>query len=194
MVDVCISGPTRIARHARGFTLVELVITMLIAIILVAMAMPSFRELTIRNNVTEITNRLIHDLNLARSEAVRRGVQVELVNTSGGDSWTSGWVVKADSDPDPTKINTFPTLVSNAAGAPTGYSVCGKATGAASPGGDNNVIFNSTGSLNSATSVDINVMRPDGDQSQSRHISVSISGVVTSGKIGTSTPIAPTSC
>ncbi|MEO7103476.1 MAG: GspH/FimT family pseudopilin [Gemmatimonadaceae bacterium] len=178
----------------RGFTIVELVITMLIAIILVTLALPSFRELMIRNNVTETTNRLVHDLSLARSEAVRRGVQVELVNTGGGASWASGWAVKADSDPIPANVNSFPTVVINAAGAPADYSVCAKASGATTPAGDQNVIFNSTGALNHATKVDINIMRPDGDQAQSQYISVSISGVVTSGKIGTSTPVAPTSC
>ena len=172
----------------------ELVITMLVAFILVALALPSFRELTMRNNVTETTNRLIHDLTVARSEAVRRGVQVELISSSGGAAWTSGWSIKADSDPNPANVNTFPTVVTAAAAAPTGYMVCAAASGAAAPGGDENVIFNSTGSLNSATGVDINVMRPDGDHAKSQHISVSISGLITSNKIGATATVAPTSC
>ena len=112
--------------QAAGFTIVELVVTITIGAILVAIALPNFRELSIKSNVTETNNQLTGALNLARSEAVRRGTLVEVLSTSGGAAWTGGWTIKADSGFD----NTFATVVNVGTAAPTGYTVCGNATGA----------------------------------------------------------------
>ena len=57
-----------------GFTLVELMITLAIAGILVAVGIPSFNSTISSNRLTSYANELVTALNLARSEAVKRGM------------------------------------------------------------------------------------------------------------------------
>lgn len=178
------SGPVA----ARGFTILEMVITVVLAVLLVALALPSFRELTLRTNVTTLTNSLVIALNSARSEAVRRGTFVEVVPVSGS-SWTAGWKIMADTSFD----RTFATQIGTQQAAPTGYKVCPAAAGSVAPGTATSVIFDQTGALRFANGVDVNIVRPDGKTAQFRWISVQPSGDVRS-QMYTSSSTAPTTC
>jgi len=160
----------RAPRHSGGFTLVELMITLAVAFVLVALALPSFRELSTRSNVTQLGNDLVLALNTARSEAVRRGTQVEVVGSTG--NWSTGWTIKADTGFN----NNFDTTVTTHAKAPSGYPVCTNANAPTGIGSSAAAIFNSTGSLAFASSFDINVVRPDGKKALSRWIRVTASG------------------
>ena len=172
----------------RGFTILEMVITVVLAVLLVALALPSFRELTLRTNVTSLTNSLVITLNSARSEAVRRGTLVEVVPLTSG-SWTGGWKVMADTAFD----RTFATQIGQQQAAPTGYKVCPAAQNATAPGSALSVIFDQTGALRFATSADVNIVRPDTKTAQYRWISVGASGEVRS-QMYTSSSNAPTTC
>ena len=81
---------------ARGFSIVELMVAVLVAAILAAIALPSFRDISYNSNVTELTNLLVGDLNVARAEAVRRGMMVGVISNAAG--WGSGWIIQTDSD------------------------------------------------------------------------------------------------
>jgi type IV fimbrial biogenesis protein FimT len=168
----------------RGFTVVELVIAVVIVAILVTLALPSFRETAIRNNISSLNNSLIHTLNLARSEAVRRGVNVSVVSNSHTFSWDTGWSVTV-----PT--GTVTTLSQQDA-VPAGYSVCGKSTGG---GADGTIVFTPLGALGGgATSFDLNVNRPDSKTALGQRLTVGGSGQV-SVKQGTAgSPAAQPSC
>ncbi|MDZ7790740.1 MAG: GspH/FimT family pseudopilin [Xanthomonadales bacterium] len=86
----------------QGFTVIELMITMAVLVILLAVAVPSFRAVIQSNRVTASTNQLLTALNFARSEAVKRGQVVSLCmadtssppkcQTGGGDDWANGWL------------------------------------------------------------------------------------------------------
>lgn len=94
--------------HARGFTLVELLVTMVVVGILVGVAFPAARDMYTRGQVSSSVNDMVMAVNIARSEGARRGGQVELRATTPDDEeneWGPGWtVVDARDD---TVLQTF---------------------------------------------------------------------------------------
>ena len=92
-----------------GFTLLELIITMAIAAILLTIAVPSFQTTIANNRLATQTNSLVTDINIARSEAVKRGADVVLCSSAdpnaatpaclgAGNAWTGGWIVFVDAN------------------------------------------------------------------------------------------------
>jgi len=57
--------------RSRGFTLIELMVTIAVAAILVAIAVPGFRNLTVSNALTTAANDIVGAMNLARMEAIK---------------------------------------------------------------------------------------------------------------------------
>ncbi len=97
-----------------GFSLIELMVAIVVLAIIISMAVPSFSTVIKNNRMTTLTNQLILDLNLARSEAVKRGATVILCRSAapassgcGGSSkdWTTGWIVFASQDSNTTYDN-----------------------------------------------------------------------------------------
>ena len=86
----------------KGFTLIELMVTIAIAAILLALAAPAFQGLLVSNRITAQTNDLVSDLAFARSEAIKRGVTISVcfannATTCGaGTAWTGGWLIFVD--------------------------------------------------------------------------------------------------
>ncbi|MGR8918548.1 MAG: GspH/FimT family pseudopilin [Gammaproteobacteria bacterium] len=90
-------------KKQNGFTIIELMVAIAVAMIVLGMGVPSFAALIRNNDAVAEINDLAAAISLARSEAVGRGVEVTVVPASGSD-WTSGWLVGIDSDGD----DTFP--------------------------------------------------------------------------------------
>ena len=80
----------------RGFTLVELVVTIAIAAILMMFAAPSFVNFRRNSELTSTTNTLTASLNAARSEAMKYGTFAMVVPQNNTDGWKSGWRVFVD--------------------------------------------------------------------------------------------------
>ncbi len=79
-----------------GFTVIEMLITLSILAILLALSVPNFRNLISNSNMVSNTNAMIGAFNYARMEAIKRGSTVN-VDQIGGD-WTEGIVVWANTD------------------------------------------------------------------------------------------------
>ncbi len=82
------------ARRPGGFTLVELMVTLFVAAVLMAIAIPSFRHIISSTGAGAASNELLAALRYARTEAVTRGSQVA-VNASTSGEWEDGWSVVA---------------------------------------------------------------------------------------------------
>lgn len=86
----------------RGFTLIELIVTIAIAAILLTIAIPNFRTFSMNNRMATQANDLITALNLARSEAVKRSANVTVCASSNSTSctgtWAQGWIVQHAAD------------------------------------------------------------------------------------------------
>ncbi|CBA15790.1 GspH/FimT family pseudopilin [Xanthomonas albilineans] len=86
----------------RGFTVVELMVTIAILAILMALAVPSFTALIRSNRLTSTANELVAALQLTRSEAVRLNGGVSLCRSdngkacAAGGNWTGFLVVARD--------------------------------------------------------------------------------------------------
>jgi len=84
---------------ASGFTLIELLMTITVAGIILAIAMPSFRYITNSNRIASEINGLLGDLQFARAEAIKEGQTVTVCVSAGGatcdgtTTWQSGWIV-----------------------------------------------------------------------------------------------------
>lgn len=92
--------------YTRGFTLIELMVTISLVAILAAIAVPSFQTLILNNRMATQSNDFLSSLQLARSEAVKRGATVSLCKSANAASCTTagtyaqGWIVFADTDSD----------------------------------------------------------------------------------------------
>jgi prepilin-type N-terminal cleavage/methylation domain-containing protein len=80
------------ARMPRGFTVIELAVTMSVAAILVGIAVPGFVSMgQSQRRVAEVSD-LVVALNYARSEAVKQNTSTGVSVTANG-SWGNGWTV-----------------------------------------------------------------------------------------------------
>jgi Tfp pilus assembly protein FimT len=73
-VDVSFVGRSR---RAAGFTLVELMIALVVTVILVIVAIPSFNSLILSNKLTTTANDMVAAINSARIEAVKRNATTQ---------------------------------------------------------------------------------------------------------------------
>jgi len=94
----------------RGFTIVELIITVIVAAVLAAIAVPNM-SIFVKNNARAARlNSMVTALNYTRAEAVNRNARVTLCKSSGpgfascaavgSGEFENGWIVFTDADGD----------------------------------------------------------------------------------------------
>ena len=93
--------PFREPKPHRGFTLVELMITLAVLVVLLAVAVPSLQEFTANNQLAATRSNFAAALSLARTEAAKRGRVVALQalgNGPDGNEFAHGWEIAVDDD------------------------------------------------------------------------------------------------
>ncbi|CAN5285463.1 hypothetical protein BH24PSE2_BH24PSE2_16770 [soil metagenome] len=95
------------ARPERGFTLLELLVTVALAAILLGLGVPGFLDTMRNNRMAASANALLEAMHLARAEAVKRRTPVTVCSSAdplGGSACSAGsfngWIVFADTDGD----------------------------------------------------------------------------------------------
>ncbi len=93
-------------KRAYGFTLIELMFTIVVAIVLLSIGIISFKIMMANNRATTQANALYSAINYARSEAIGRATTVTIcpkstpnvASTTCGTSanWANGWQVFTD--------------------------------------------------------------------------------------------------
>lgn len=112
----------------RGFTLVELMVTLSIAAVLMMIAVPSLETYRRNSELTSATNTLLAAINAARGEAMKRGMSAMVVPMGNDSNWNAGWVVFVDSDRTQTFDATQDLTVLTQAPLPNYLNVAGNGT------------------------------------------------------------------
>ena len=84
-----------------GITLIELMVALAIAGIVFALGVPTLGAWLAEQQLQDRADALLHALDLARGEAIRRGDRVDVCPGGGGCNagampWEGGWVVVPD--------------------------------------------------------------------------------------------------
>ena len=98
-------------RSVTGFTVIEMMIVLAIAAVLLAVGMPSFVQFSRETRAGSTTSSLTADIQLARSEAVKRNSRVlfcaratatstSCIATPAATAWMNGWLVCSDRNSD----------------------------------------------------------------------------------------------
>jgi len=101
-------------RARRGFTLIELMVTLAIIGVLIRLAAPGMQTLFKSNRVQSEASQFVGDIQFAKAEAIKRGQPVTMCPssdgttclTSGTTTWGSGWMVFNDVNGDGAKTAT----------------------------------------------------------------------------------------
>jgi type IV fimbrial biogenesis protein FimT len=106
-VDPFVSFYMPFVRFARGFTLIELFVTIVVVSIIAGIALPSFRPMLQNMRIRSEASDLAAAINLGRSEAIKLQTAVIICVRSGttetcgaGSNWASGWLLFVDKNGD----------------------------------------------------------------------------------------------
>ena len=84
---------------SQGVTLPEIIISVFVAGVLMAFAVPSFISVINDNRMSSAANQLITSLAYSRSEAIKRGQQVTIKHKGATEKlWEQGWDIFTDNN------------------------------------------------------------------------------------------------
>jgi type IV fimbrial biogenesis protein FimT len=152
----------RTGRPARGFTAIELMVTVMVMVILMSVAVPGMTRFTAGNRATTLALDFTSSLAVARSEAARAGLPVHLLAVSGGSAgneFARGWEIHLDTDGDgvlsASEMAATPNPLRVYPGPPSALRLRGV-------NGAQEIVFGPTGFLVPASKVTVEVCPVDG--------------------------------
>ena len=168
-------------RSKRGFTIIELMITLTVFAVMAVVAVPSFVGFVDRNRTVTSANSFLNVLMIARSESIRRNRSVTVCNADGtglacetnaalGLQWESGSIVFDDVDGD--NVADANEIILIGEGIPNGFTLrqVGGTFGSS-------LDYTPTGETFPTTAGTIfNLCRADLDTAKSRRINISAAG------------------
>lgn len=145
---------------ARGFTLLELMVTVAVLAVLIGIAVPSLGDATLAGKLAASANDLVAGVAMGRSEAIKRNAVTSLCVSSNGTScgsggWEQGWIIISGS-----------TVIQKHSAAPTGFKVTSSVA---------KVDFQPTGVGNTQATITVCRSAPSAG-SQERVVNVSATG------------------
>lgn len=85
-----------------AFTLIELLVVLVLVAVFALVGIPSYESMTTTNRMATEINGLMADLQYARSEAIMRGVTVNICASSDhlkcnapSSGWNAGWIIQS---------------------------------------------------------------------------------------------------
>lgn len=103
-------------KNQAGFTLIELMVTVAVAVILLGVGIPLFDTMMANNRAVTQSNMFVTALNLARTEAISKNITTTICSDADGNpatfvcgnqnNWTNGWFIFNDEDRDGVRDNT----------------------------------------------------------------------------------------
>lgn len=168
---------------ARGFTLIELMVTLSILVVLATLAAPSFVSFLRNSELTSFTNKLVAATNTARSEAMKTGRNAYIIPASDA-SWSKGWRVFVDMNSngsfdegtditvlaEPAPPSYIEIAGTNNAGSDTPYVGFGSSGYARSKAGD--------GDANAVVTIKRNDVASAATASETRRVIIALTGRV----------------
>lgn len=92
----------------RGFTVLEMTVTVAIIAMIAAMAIPSFRDMVAANRQVTVANLFVASFNLARNEAITRSANIDITAKDG--DWKNGWTITTTNGTVTTTIASYEAL------------------------------------------------------------------------------------
>ncbi len=95
-----------------GYTLLEMLVSLAVVAVLLALAVPAFTTLALDARLTAAVNRVVHGMHVARHEALKSGADVVVCRSPSGrqcaheGGWNNGLIVFINRDrDDPPRVD-----------------------------------------------------------------------------------------
>ena len=136
------------ASAARGFTLIELMVTLALMAIMMVLAAPSFITFQRNSQLTSTANNFLASLSAARAEAMKRQLRTFVIPVDGSN-WSSGWTVFVDSNSNVSttalSMDSGDILLSSVDALPSSITIDTTSATSFVHSGGKYVMFNGTG-------------------------------------------------